>query len=43
MWIEEWQDQQTRLRSWGCVVLHNRAITALHDRISQGTMVVLLD
>lgn len=42
-WIEEWQDQQTRLRSWGCVVLHNRDITALYDRISQGTMVVLLD
>jgi hypothetical protein len=42
-WIEEWEDTSTRLRSWGCVVLHNQDITALYDQIPEGTMVVMLD
>jgi len=42
-WITEWDDASTRLRSWGCIVLHNRDIAALYDEIPIGTMVVVLD
>ena len=42
-WIEEWDDDATRLRSWGCMVLHNRDIAALWERIPKGAMVVVLD
>lgn len=42
-WIEEWDDEATRLRSWGCMVLHNRDIAALYDDVPEGAMVVLLN
>jgi murein DD-endopeptidase MepM/ murein hydrolase activator NlpD len=42
-WANEWSDDESRGKSFGCVVLHNRDIAALYDRIPEGTAVVILD
>ena len=41
-WIDAWDDAGSRLKSWGCVVLHNRDVEQLYDQIPEGAMVVLL-
>jgi murein DD-endopeptidase MepM/ murein hydrolase activator NlpD len=40
-WIEEWDDQDPRHLSWGCIVLHNRDIGEFYRLVSAGTMVVV--
>jgi len=41
-WAAEWDDAESRGKSFGCVVLHNRDIAALYDRIPEGTAVMIL-
>jgi murein L,D-transpeptidase YafK len=41
-WISEWDNDETRHRSWGCVVMHLYDITRVFDKIPEGTMVVIL-
>jgi murein L,D-transpeptidase YafK len=41
-WIKEWENSETRHRSWGCVVMHIYDITAMYEKIPAGTMVVIL-
>lgn len=40
-WISEWENDETRHRSWGCIVMHNRDIPTIYDLIPMGTMVVV--
>lgn len=41
-WREEWSNENTRLLSWGCVVMHNQDIESIFDQKLLGTMVVIL-
>jgi hypothetical protein len=41
-WVEDWELDGPRRLSWGCVVLRNRDIRMLFDRIPIGAMVVIL-
>jgi hypothetical protein len=40
-WIEEWDNQDPRHLSWGCIVLHNRDIAGFYKLVSTGSMVVI--
>ena len=40
-WIREWNNDETRHLSWGCVVMHIYDISHLFDEVKQGTMVVI--
>jgi hypothetical protein len=41
-WIDDWPLDGPRRLSWGCVVMQNRDIAGLFDRIPLGAMVVIL-
>lgn len=40
-WIREWDNGGPRHLSWGCIVLHNRDIAGIYDKIPPGTMVII--
>jgi hypothetical protein len=40
-WIAEWDDQEDRRLSWGCVVLHPGDVAGFYDQVPLGTMVVI--
>ena len=40
-WAAEWEGEDGRLRSWGCVVLHNRDVGAFFEDVPVGAMVII--
>ncbi len=40
-WAEEWDDADSRHKSWGCVVFHLRDVEAVYQALPVGSMVVI--